>query len=376
MRIGIDGIPLGVLKTGVGHYTLEIARGVARAHSGDEFQVLSHIPFLPDIRTGISNEPNNLAFIQHPVNTATKHWWTIGLPHYIRNNSLDLFHGTNYDIPVWGGCATVLTIHDLSLLLFEETHEARRVRRARRRLPVMARRATRIIVPTESVKSEVCEHLPVKPEKVVVIPEAPRECFRPFAQTQASGVLNRLGIADSFILYVGAIEPRKNLLTLVRAFEEVYRTSQLRPQLVIAGPTGWLYEDLFDYVSKSFVKDRLLMTGYLGDEDLRALYSTCSVMCYPALYEGAGLPPLEAMACGAPVITTTAGAIAEMVGDGALLVAPREHEALAKAIMTVMTEPAIRNDLIQRGLKRASQFTWERAGEMTFDVYLQALSER
>jgi len=371
MIIGIDGAPLSQIKTGVGHYTFEIARGVASAEPQENFRVISHLQFAD----GFEDTPPNLEFVQAPVNPITKHWWTIGLPRYIRKNSIELFHGTNYDIPVWGGCATVLSIHDLSPLLYPETHIPRRVWRTRRRLPLMARKATRIIVPTESVKTEVCEHLGIDPKKVESVRYAPRRCFQPLTKSATQGTLKRLNVEDSFILYVGAIEPRKNLLTLVRAFEEVYRNTDLRPQLVIAGPNGWLSEELFRYVQNSLVQSRILVTGYLCDEDLRALYSSCAMMCYPALYEGAGLPPLEAMACGAPVITSDARAIAEMVGDAACLVPARDYEELARQIVVVSTDSKVRGSLIQRGLIRAGAFTWERTAEATYVVYQKALAE-
>jgi glycosyltransferase involved in cell wall biosynthesis len=237
----------------------------------------------------------------------------------------------------------------------------------------MARKATRIIVPTESVKSEVCEHLRIDPVKVETIRYAPRRSFHPITKSAAQETLKRLNVEDSFILYVGAIEPRKNLLTLVRAFEEIYKNTELRPRLVIAGPTGWLSAELFRYVQNSPVQQRILVTGYLSDEDLRALYSTCAVMCYPAVYEGAGLPPLEAMACGAPVITSDARAIAEMVGDAACLVPAKDYQELASQIVRVVTDAKVRSSLIQRGLLRAGAFSWERTAEATYVLYQRAL---
>jgi alpha-1,3-rhamnosyl/mannosyltransferase len=368
MKIGIDGIPLAELKTGVGHYTFEIAREVARQSPSDSFEVLSHLPF-----SNLEPAPANLSFIKHPVNGVTKHWWTIGLPLYIKRARLDLFHGTNYDVPVWGGCPTVLTIHDLSQLLFPATHEARRVRRARRRLPVMSRRATIIITPTEAVKSEVCEHLHVPREKVVVVNEAPRRSFQPMPLDEASATVRRFGLDDEFILYVGTIEPRKNLITLVKAFEDVLRSTTLRPQLVIAGKKGWLTDELFAYIDSAKLGDRLCLTGYLGDDELRALYSACRVMVYPALYEGAGLPTLEAMACGAPVITTNTPAIAEMVGDNARLFAVADARALAQHLVELLTTPAARESMSRAGINYAAQFTWERAAAETLQVYQKAL---
>jgi glycosyltransferase involved in cell wall biosynthesis len=369
MRIGIDGIPLAELKTGVGHYTFEIALELARQAPSDSFEILSHLPFAD----GAVSDLANLSFIKRPVNSATRHWWTIGLPLYIKRARLDLFHGTNYDIPIWGGCPTVLTIHDLSLLLFPATHEERRVRRARRRLPVMSRKATLIITPTNAVKSEVCEHLRIHADKVIVVNEAPRRSFQLMPLEQASKTVRRLGLDEDFILYVGTIEPRKNLITLVKAFEEVLRSTNLRPQLVIAGKKGWLTDELFTYIESAKLGDRIHLTGYLGDDELRALYSACGVMVYPALYEGAGLPTLEAMACGAPVITTNTPAISEMVGDKARLFSPTDFRALAQHIVELLTTPAARESMSRAGIHHAARFSWERAARETLEIYQKAL---
>jgi glycosyltransferase involved in cell wall biosynthesis len=375
MRIGIDGIPLAGNKTGVGHYTFEIAHGLAAKLPAEEIHVLSHEVFEPAAINTNSSHTTNLQFIQPPVNALTRHWWTIGLPLYIRRHDIALFHGTNYDVPLWGGCPTILTIHDLSSLLFADTHVKRRVRRARRRLPTMAHLATKIIVPTASVRSEVLEHLDISEDKVTVVHEAPRRCFRPESRTNSDIVLKRLKIEDQFVLYVGAIEPRKNVQTLIKAFEEIYRKTEHRPQLVIAGPNGWLSDDVFAQVERSAVKDRILLTGYLGDEDLRALYSTCVLLSYPAIYEGAGLPPLEAMACGAPVVTTDARAISEMVGDAAIRLPAKDHEALATSLVEMLSNENARKELSERGIKHVAQYTWDRAVTATYELYLKALGK-
>ena len=144
---------------------------------------------------------------------------------------------------------------------------------------------------------------------------------------------------------------------------------------MIAGPRGWLWDELFRYFEQTDVKERLLLTGYLGDEELRALYSSCAVMSFPALYEGAGLPPLEAMACGAPVVTSDARAVVEMIGDGARVVTAKDYGALASTLIELLTDASARTELVQRGTRRAAQFTWERAAEKTYDVYLEAIKK-
>ena len=220
MKIALDGMPLASELTGVGHYTSELAASLAIAAPNDSFTLISPEP-------GLLN----------------RRWWSIGLPLYLARSSFDLFHGTNYEIPFWSRCPSVVTIHDLSLLLHPEAHRPHLVRRARWRLPRMAKTATRIITPSESVKREVCETLRINPDKVVVTPEAPRSTFKRREGAAVVELRQRLGISEDFILFVGTVEPRKNLHRLVEAFDQLLRTTSLSPQLVIAGGQGWLMDD-------------------------------------------------------------------------------------------------------------------------------------
>jgi glycosyltransferase involved in cell wall biosynthesis len=373
MYIGLDGIPLNEPMTGVGHYTLELARALAVCSPSDEFEIASPLPFLPlPDQESEKPWPPNLSMAQVKVNALDKHWWTIGLPRYILRKSFALFHGTNYDVPLWKRCPTVLTIHDLSLLLHPLTHEPGRVRRARRRLPLMARAATMIITPTESVRGEVCAHLGVSPEKVFAVPEAPRDNFRPINAAQSERTRKRLGVEDGFLLFVGTIEPRKNLRVLVQAFKEVSRATDARTQLVIAGKKGWLTDDLFAELKASGVAERVLFTGYLPDEDLCALYSSCTAFVYPSLYEGFGLPPLEAMACGAPVIASRIPSLSEVTGPAARLFAPGNPSELAQHIITLLADEAQRRHLSSLGRKRAAEFSWNQTALKTLEVYAEA----
>jgi glycosyltransferase involved in cell wall biosynthesis len=371
MRIALDGIPLANLLTGIGHYTLELARELALLSQRDEFELISPFPFREELST--ETLPLNLRLRRSRAGLLGKRWWTVGLPFEMRRERYTLFHGTNYDIPLWSGSPTVVTIHDLSVLLLPQMHERRIVRRARRRLPIMARRATAVITATEAVRREVCEHLKLKPERVFVTPYAPRRTFRPVAPAEAEEVTRRFRLEDDFLLFVGTIEPRKNLITLIRALEEIVRATDLLPQLVIAGKEGWLGDELFSYIARSGLKERLRFTGYLAEEELAALYSACGVFIYPSLYEGFGLPPLEAMACGAPVITSRTPSIEEVVNSAARLVEPTDAPALARSIVNLLEDKGAREHLSREGRARAAQFSWEKTAKQTWNVYQQAL---
>ncbi len=367
-KIGIDGIPLASAKTGIGHYTLELSRALAAIDPDDEFQLISPVPLAAD-----DNLPRNLRKVEAPKR---KLWWVAGLPLYIRRSSLALFHGTNYDIPLWSQCPTVLSIHDLSLLLYPQTHLKHLVRRARYRLPLMARNATRILTATEHVKREITQHLHVDPAKIAVTPYAPRTDFRPMPRSETEATRHRLGVEDVFILFVGTIEPRKNLITLLRAFAETQMNTAWRPQLVIAGQEGWLMGEMSSYIEREGLKERIRFTGYIADEDLRALYSSCAVCVYPSLYEGFGFPPLEAMGCGAPVIAADVPSLHETVGKAALLVPPTDVQQLARALVEMLGDEQKRTHFSRAGLEWAAQFTWERTARLTLDVYRDAISAK
>ena len=372
MRIGLDGIPLATPRTGVGHYTFELARHLALAASEHKFQLISPFAFDPPIAD--EDFPPNLKAIRPQIGAWRRRWFAVGLPLYLRQAAIDLFHGTNYDVPLWSSCPTVLTIHDLSLLLYGSTHEGRRARRGRYRLPIMARRATAIITPSEAVKQEVSQYLKIKPSMLFVVPEAARSFFKRVPPEESEKVRRRFKIEGDFILYVGTIEPRKNLITLLEAFEEVLQHTELKPQLVVAGKVGWLTDKLFTRAGQSDAADRLVFTGYLGDEELRALYSAASVFVYPSIYEGFGLPVLEAMACGAPVVTSDIPSISETAGKAARLVSPNDVQALAKNVVDLLENKGEQQYLSQAGIKHSQQFSWEKAARATLDVYSEVVN--
>lgn len=375
MRIGLDGFPLLTTLTGVGHYTFELARALALLAPADEFQLIAPSAFPAAITEDLRfNCPDNLRAVNAEASSLRRRrWWAVGLPLYLRRASLDLFHGTNYEVPLWNKRRSVLTIHDLSILQHPETHQTDLAQRARRRLPLMVRSAGMIITAAECMKREICEHLKINADRIVVTPYAPRRAFHAMPIDQTQELRRRLGIEDEFVLFVGTVEPRKNLLNLVRAFEQILRQTSRRPQLVVVGAEGWLMDELFAFIKQSPVSERLLLTGYLNDDDLRGLYSLCGVFVYPSIYEGFGFPPLEAMACGAPVIASDIPIFRETLADAARLVDPYDVDAIAASIIELLTDENRRVTLSRRGIEHTKQFSWERTAQMTLQSYRNVL---
>jgi len=372
LHIGIDGLPLTETLTGIGHYTRELASHLASSSATDDIQIISPRAYLLELEKQIER-PANLHLVRSRVSPITRHWWSIGLPRYIRRHGIELFHGTNFEVPLRKACPTVVTVHDLSMLLYPETQERKLVRRAEQRLPRMARAATMIITPTESVRTEVHEHLQLPLDRIVAVPEAARNCFQPLEPGATIETRNKLGIHGEFLLFVGTVEPRKNIATLLRAFAEVLRVRREPLQLVIAGRKGWLVDDLYDSLERSAAAANIFFTGYLSDEELCALYSSCTVFVYPSIYEGFGLPPLEAMACGAPVIASNITAIREVVGSAGRLVSPESATQLAGAIAELLESMPARSELSAAGVKRARQFSWIHTARTTRQVFAEAI---
>jgi glycosyltransferase involved in cell wall biosynthesis len=346
MNIALDGMPLASPLTGVGHYTAELARSLAAVAPSDSFTFIS------------------------PHGLLKRRWWSLGLPLHLLRNSFDLFHGTNYEVPFWSRRPTVVTIHDLSLMLLSGVHTENLIWRGRWRLPFMAKRASRIITPSHSIKKALCDAFEIHPDKVAVTPEAPRPVFK---RREDPELLRRLGIEKDFILFVGTIEPRKNLRRLVKAFDQILRNTSLSPKLVIAGGKGWMMDDFVSFIEEKGVADRVCLTGYLRDEELCALYSSCAVFIYPSLYEGFGLPPLEAMACGAPVITSRTPALMETAGSAARLVDPKDVDDMAQAMTEMLSDEKAREHYAELGKVHVKKFSWEQTALKTLEVYRELL---
>jgi glycosyltransferase involved in cell wall biosynthesis len=283
-----------------------------------------------------------------------------------------LLHSLDHVAPKWGPWRSVVTLHDLAFMLYPSTHTAAS-RAYYAATGESVRRAARVIAVSQRTASDAVRLLGVDPARVRVVHEAAAPGFAPRPWPAWLELAQRLGLAPDrrYLLFVGTLEPRKNIPLLLDAFALIRR--ELDVQLLIVGGRGWLDEPIFAAHARSGVGDAARFLGSLSEDDLAVLYSHAAAFVLPSLYEGFGLPVLEAMACGAPVVVSNAGPLPEVAGDAAVLLAPRDPTTWARAVLDLLQAPGLAESLRQRGFRRAARFSWARAAALTREVYREAL---
>ena len=348
----MDATPLLGLETGVGRYTRELGRAL-------ESQSVEVKRFAVALR---GSDVAGVKRLRIPARAAQISWRTWGRP-AIRSlvGKVDVVHATNFVLPALDGERGVVTVHDLSYLDVRVYPGGERLREL---VPWSLERAAAAIVPSEMIRGELLEAYPFSADRVYVTPEGVSPEF--FGATPlADGALARLGIRPPFVLAVGSLAPRKNLASLVQAWR--IAGAELEDwTLVLAGPKGW-GPDLPETPG-------VLPIGWIGDETLPGLLAAAEVFCYPSLYEGFGLPPLEAMAAGTATLAGRYSVAPEVLGDAALLVDPLDVEAMADGLVRIGTDGALRRRLSVAGRARAVGYTWARTARLTRDAYKGALA--
>jgi glycosyltransferase involved in cell wall biosynthesis len=284
-----------------------------------------------------------------------------------------LFHATEHLLLPLRGVPAVLTVHDLIFRHLPEHHKPLNRWYLNLTMPLYCRRAAHIIAVSEQTRRDVIQAYGVPAGRISVIPEAAAPGFAPAWPSAVEAARARYHLPAHYLLTVGTLEPRKNLVRLLAAWEPLYQAGAA-PPLVIAGRRGWLYDSFFAALERSPARGGVVLTDYVDEADLPALYSGADLFIMASLYEGFGLPPLEAMACGLPVVCSNASSLPEIVGEAALLFDPHSVEALADALERALAEPDLRADLRNRGLLRARQFTWDATARQTLAVY-QSVAE-
>ncbi|HOJ33541.1 MAG TPA: glycosyltransferase family 1 protein [Candidatus Hydrogenedentes bacterium] len=372
MKVGLDITPLTGNRTGVGTFCLNWAKCFLDSYPHIELHGFSsgmnraNNPILPKLKSW--------KHVPIPTRLLYQVWRLLGLPRVDKMFSgLDLFHATNYFLPPVKKCKRIVTIYDLVFIRYPEFCSPKIVGPFHRSVIRFAREADAVVTCSESSKQELMELANIPSERIFVAYGGVPEDLRFPRREEAVALLQeRYGVHVPFILYVGTLEPRKNVVGLLEAFLKV--AGDLPHSLVLVGAVGWKTEPFFERLERTSHRERVVLPGYVPAADLPLFYAAADVFLFPSFYEGFGLPVVEAFAAGCPVIASNRSSLPEVVGDAGILVNPEDHDALAAAIRSVVSDAAIRKILSEKGKARASQFTWARSTQTLFQAYQKVVA--
>ena len=364
MRVGIDARLSYHQPAGISRYTKHLIDELALQDRESTYTVFQH----RKQREPLADAPNfQRRTLFTPVHSRLEQSM---LAAELSFHTLDILHSTDFIPPLNSSIPSVITVHDLAFLrwphFLTENHAAyySQIDRA-------VRHAKHIIVPSVSTKNDVVGQLGASPKKISVIYEAASPQYCPLSPERCRAAMQaKYGIPEKYIFFVSTIEPRKNIEGLLDAFYHLRKYYNIEDTgLVLAGKPGWLYEEIYQKVEQLELGRSTFFVGRVPDEDLHQLFVGARCHVHPAFYEGFGLSPLEAMACGTPTIVSNTSSMPEVVGDAGLIVDPANREEIAVAMHRLLTEEALHQELSQKGLQRASVFSWSRAASETLDVY-------
>ena len=369
MHIAIDAHSVGARLAGNESYAINLIEALAQIDSINKYTL--YVTRREAVERFSGRWPN------FSVSQTLPHTPLVRIPltlsAALRRNPVDVLH-VQFTAPPLAPCPLVVSIHDLSFEHLPDTFKRRSRIQLRLTVRSSARRAARILSLSENVRQDIIATYGIPPERVTMIPLAAPDHFAPVTdENELQRVRHSYGIVGEYILSVGSIQPRKNLARLVRAYARLRdeRPGVKLPKLVLVGKRAWLYDETLRVIEESGAADQILLTGYVSESDLPALYSGAICFVYPSYFEGFGLPPLEAMKCGAPVIVGNQTSLPEVVGDAGLMVNPFDEAEIALALACLIDNPDLRDQLRVKGLKRAARFSWHDTAKRTLEVYEQ-----
>ncbi len=368
MKVGILSWIIDRQRTGVDNYLYYLLNNLVEMGKSDEITLIHYKKTSDPIYEHINDVLIPKIF---PKLTDV-----LSLPETIKKADVDILHYPihwhNQITPFFlnRGVKKVLTIHDLTPLLFPETHVRKTVLLWNSSLKLIKNRVDMIIADSQNTKNDCMKYLDIPGEKIKVVHLAADTRYKPLKNKEELRIEleSKYGLKHPFILSVGTLEKRKNISTLLKAFHKL-KSNGVNHKLVITGGEGWKYHEIFDTLDKYDLKKDVIFTGYVPDDDLVKLYNSADVFVYPSLYEGFGLPPLEAMACGCPVITSNTSSLPEVVGDAGIMVDPLDADGLYQEIYEILTDDKLKSMLMKKSLQRASMFNWRRTAQETWDIY-------
>jgi len=384
MNITFDAQPLiDNQKTGVGFCEAGIVSALLHSHKGREY-ALDYFSF----QHGKDKEMRLKSFIHEscvlnpcawfPGTLYRAIWNFIPIPYRcFFGKKAHVTHFFNYHVPPGVHGKKVATVHDMGYKVFPETVRLKTKIMLNLSLNRSCKRADKLITDSEFSKQEIMRFLKIEPDKIVVVPcGVDTANFYPITDNARIQIVKQSNkIYGDYFLYLGTLEPRKNIERLIEAYAVLKQDKPDAPALVLAGRKGWLYETIFERVTALGLINDVIFTGYVTDEDAPILLSGALAFVFPSLYEGFGMPPLEAMACGTPVLTSNCSSLPEVVGDAAILVDPYSVEEIRQGMQHLMEDEVLRQELSAKGLARAKEFTWERSADIVMSVYKELVGQ-
>ncbi len=376
MNIAFDAVPLvSDRMTGIGWCETGQTTAMARLHPENSYfynffsRKDDHIK-LECLKPFTENIQPNLAHFSGYIYRAASNFLPVPYSRFFGKNA-DITHFFNYIAYPGVSGRTVITVHDMVYKAFPETVRARTKYMLNTGLKRSMKRVDIIVTDSEFSKSEIIKYFPQHESKLRVVPcGVDLQKFRPCEDTEIiQRVKKSLGIEGEYFLYLGTIEPRKNLGRLIEAYHIFTQREKNPPKLVLAGGKGWLYDSIFAKVTELGLSDRVIFTKYVPSENMNPLMCGALAFAFPSVYEGFGMPPLEAMACGVPVLTTNAASLPEVTGDCAVIADPYSAESIAEGLGRLYSDSELRRSLSRRGLERAKGFTWEHSAEILYNLY-------
>jgi glycosyltransferase involved in cell wall biosynthesis len=378
-RIGIDVTSALTQGGGIGRYTRELIAALASADTGYEYHFFAAKPppQLP-VPDPVPSTPQT-HFHAAPLNERWLYrlWYRLRLPLPVQwaTGRLDLFHSPDFVLPpVRAGIPTLLTVHDLSFLHYPQTFPEKLVAYLQKVVPWSVERATHVLADSQATKDDLLQMWQVPAAKVTVLYSGVHGRFQPVTAHQHLAAMRRkyhLGAAP-YILAVGTVQPRKNYQMLIQAFAPI--AAQYPHQLVFCGGKGWLYAEVLAEVARQGLDGRVHFIGFVDDDDLPSLYSDAALFVFPSLYEGFGLPILEAMACGVPVISSAASSLPEVVGPAGRLLSPHDARKWTATMLSLLADPQKRSHMVGAGFQQARRFTWQRSAKQLLEIYAALLA--
>ncbi|MDX9974628.1 MAG: glycosyltransferase family 1 protein [FCB group bacterium] len=368
MRVGFDIGPITATRTGVGNYCYYLLKHLLRLLEADErivgFATGRERPSLHELESRLKYR-----YIPVPTRVMYRSWTWFNRPRVDRClGGLDIYHATNYFLPPTESAKRVVTIHDLAFMATPELASPKIVGPYSRQMTTFAHEADAIMAYSESTKADIVHYLDVPPEKITVAPMAVDEGFEPMPRDEAERwVREKYFVETPFLLFVSTLEPRKNVPTLLHAFARVAR--EIPHKLVLVGGIGWDSEEIFDTMRRLRITDRVVRPGFVPHHELPAFYCAADAFVFPTLYEGFGLPLLEALTCGCPVITSNNSSVPEVTGDAALRSDANDDENIAADIRRVLGNPELVAEMKKRGFGHATKYSWDACARATLEVY-------